>query len=405
MAGSYPQKLFGLRLSLRFIFLLFVACFNESLIMSRFPLVLCVFFCLSSLTNACSQGFQVVFPGLNGNQLIDSVAQNYRPATVLDYANSRDTLYAKILAVDEDSLRCIYSGHTLYLDPTQDPTQYVYQNGGTNGINTEHAYPQGKGADAGTNAHSDMHHLFPTRIAVNEARGDKPFAEIPDPQTQKWFLNNQVYTSIPNQNIDLYAESNNMAFEPKEASKGDIARAILYFYTVYRSQANAADPNFFDIQRAVLCQWDAQDPADSSELVKTWRIAGYQDGKPNPFVVDCTLASRSWCPELSANCLASTSPIALPELGLNVFPQPVVGEAQVYMNLPFSGKLQCSLISILGQKQIVYESDQAPSGVFIIPLNTFEFRNRNTWMGFLEVNLSGANGRARQVIPVLFSGW
>ena len=371
--------------------------------MSRFLLLNCVLFYFFPSSNAFCQGFQVVFPGLTGDELIDSVARNYRPATVLDYANSRDTLYARILAIDDDSLRCIYSGHTLYLDPTQDPTQYVFQNGGTNGMNTEHAYPQGKGAVPGTNAHSDMHHLYPTRIAVNDARADKPFAEIPDPQTQKWFLNNQVYTSIPSQNIDLYAESGSMAFEPKEASKGDIARSILYFYTVYRSQANAADPDFFNIQRAALCQWNAQDPADSAELKKTWRIAAYQDGKPNPFVVDCTLASRSWCPEVPANCLSSTKSIALPELGLRVYPQPSSGEAYLQMNLPFSGKLQGSVRSLLGQEQLVFELDHVPSGEFIIPLNTFEWRKTNTWIGFLEVNLSGANGRARQVIPVVFS--
>ncbi|MBL7806408.1 MAG: endonuclease [Saprospiraceae bacterium] len=261
--------------------------------------------CLNSLMLS-AQGFQVVFPGLNGAELIDSVASRYRPLTVLDYANARDTLYAKVLAIDDDSLRCIYSGHTLYLDPTQDPTQYIFQGGGTNGMNTEHAYPQAKGAADG-NARSDMHHLYPTRVAVNEARGNSPYTDIPDAQTQKWFIGNQLYTSIPATNIDAYSEQRSDAFEPRESVKGDLARSVFYFYTMYQAQANLADPNYFELQRNTLCQWAQQDPADSVELRKTWRIAPYQEGKPNPFVIDCTLANRCWCPDVPPNCLVQTS--------------------------------------------------------------------------------------------------
>ena len=72
---------------------------------------------------ATAQIYQPVFPNLNNPLLLDSVVAGYKPNIILDYANSRDTLYAKVLALDDDSLRCIYSGHTLYLDPTQDPTQ------------------------------------------------------------------------------------------------------------------------------------------------------------------------------------------------------------------------------------------------------------------------------------------
>ena len=283
---------------------------------------LTLFLLLLSCSRLSAQGFESVFPNLSGTELVDSVASHYRPVTVLDYANARDTLYSKVLAIDDDSVRCIYSGHILYLDPTQDPTQYVYQNGGSNGMNAEHAYPQSKGAADG-NAKSDMHHLYPVRIPVNEARGDFPYAEIPDVQTQKWFMGNQVLTSIPTVNKDAYAEFKTGAFEPRESAKGDLARSVFYFYTMYRAQANLADPNYFELQRPTLCQWAQQDPADSVELRKTWRIAPYQDGKPNPFVIDCTLASRCWCPGVSPNCLVGTdAPVAPLGGALRVWPNP-----------------------------------------------------------------------------------
>ncbi|MBC7775449.1 MAG: endonuclease [Phycisphaerae bacterium] len=309
---------------------------------------------LLSASRLSAQGFESVFPGLSGAELIDSVASHYRPNTVLDYANSRDTLYAKILAIDDDSIRCIYSGHTLYLDPTQDPTQYIYQNGGSNGMNTEHAYPQGKGAADG-NARSDMHHLYPARIPVNEARGDFPFADIPDAQTTKWFIGNQVLTSIPTTNINGYAEFKTGAFEPRESVKGDLARSVFYFYTMYRAQANLADPNYFELQRPTLCQWANQDPADSAELRKTWRIAPYQDGKPNPFVIDCTLARRCWCPGVTPNCLVSTDAPAAPfEGALRVWPNPA--NDMLFFQVETDGPATVALLDFLGRRVMIQET-------------------------------------------------
>lgn len=294
-----------------------------------------------------AQGFEHVYPGLSGAELIDSVASHYRPISVLDYANARDSLYAKVLAIDDDSIRCIYSGHTLYLDPTQDPTQYIYQNGSSNGMNTEHAYPQAKGAADG-NARSDMHHLFPARIPVNEARGDSPFADIPDAQTTKWFMGNQVLTSIPPANIDAYAEYKTGLFEPRESAKGDLARAVFYFYTMYRAQANLADPNYFELQRPTLCQWAQQDPADSTELRKTWRIAHYQEGKPNPFVIDCSLANRCWCPGVMPNCLVDTqTPISPAENTMLLWPNPA--DDQLNFQSTMESAQTISLIDLFGR--------------------------------------------------------
>lgn len=352
---------------------------------------------LSASVMAAAQGSQTVFPGLSGQQLIDSVAARYRPQTVLDYANARDTLYARILSVSDDSLRCVYSGHTLYLDPSQDPTQYIYQGGGTNGMNTEHAYPVAKGAVQGTSAHSDMHHLYPTRIAVNEARGDKPFRDIPDNMTQKWFLNNQVMSSIPAQNRDAYAELSADGFEPREVSKGEIARSVFYFYTVYRNQANTADPDFFEIQRLTLCQWDAQDPADDRELQKTWKIATYQDGKPNPYVLDCTLAHRSWCPEIPVSCQVGVHfPVSGPVLDAAILGTP--GEyIMLQVTLPAAGDLRWRLFSSVGSLLQVSETGELPAGIHILPLEP----NPTPGMQFLEITYTGRHGQTlRRTMPV-----
>ena len=373
--------------------------------MSRFALYCLLFLSICSSYNLPAQGFQLIYPATSGQALLDSLFDHYRPGTVLDYANARDTLYAKVLAVDDDTLRCIYSGHALYLDPTQDPTQYVYLNGSTLGMNTEHAYPQSKGAADG-NARSDMHHLYPARIPVNEARGDVPFLDIPDAQTQKWFVGAQVFLTMPTQNKDLYTEFRTGSFEPRESVKGDLARAIFYFYTMYRSQANLADPNFFELQRPTLCQWDAQDPADAAELTKTWRIAHYQENKPNPYIVDCTLAHRTWCPEVAANCvLGAREPIAKVNLGLRISPHPAITYSRLEMNLPFEGDIRVRVLSLMGQELAIFQADHTPAGAFTLPLDFSALGGPLGWVGFLEVKLTGAGGHVVQGVPLVVEDW
>ncbi|MBL7827842.1 MAG: endonuclease [Saprospiraceae bacterium] len=355
---------------------------------------------LMFVSSVNGQGFQTVFPGLSGGELIDSVASRYRPATVLDYTNARDTLYARVLNSQDDSIRCIYSGHTLYLDPTQDPTQYIFQNGGSNGMNTEHSYPVSKGATQGTNAYSDMHHLYPTRIAVNEARADKPFIDIPDAQTQKWFINNLVFQSIPAQNIERFAESGSDAFEPREASKGDVARSVFYFYTVYRNQANLADPAYFELQRNTLCQWNIQDPADEVELDKTWRIAAYQDHKPNPYVLDCTLASRSWCPDVQPVCLSKINDPA-EHIKARLFPQPASSHINLALTLPTEGKLTCRFMDALGRTLITTDFGSVQAGETILPLKFDQLLKNQSIAGFLEVMVQTNHQTYRTVLPLL----
>lgn len=241
-----------------------------------------------------------IHPNLQGNDLLEALVEDYKPDNVLDYSQARDTMYGIIYNV-HDSVTCVYSGHRVYLPPGADPSTAIFLNGSANGINCEHTYPQSMGAETG-NAESDMHHLFPTRAAVNTARGNDPFAEIPDNQTAKWYRFDQTVDNIPSANLDEYAEHNTGHFEPRESHKGNTARAIFYFYTMYRAEADVANPVFFESQRETLCQWHYLDPADSLEVARTWLIAGYQDGRANPFVLDCSLAARTYCPDTPGEC-------------------------------------------------------------------------------------------------------
>ncbi|MBK9336242.1 MAG: endonuclease [Lewinellaceae bacterium] len=182
--------------------------------------------------------------------------------------------------------------------------------------------------------------------------------------------------------------------------KGDIARAIFYFYTMYTAEALTADQNFFSLQRSTLCQWHDQDRADSTELVKTLRIAPYQENKPNPFVLDCTLARRMYCPELSLDCqTTSTTELEKAPLRLRVSPNPMRGAGVAEMQLPFSGDVHFRLVSMLGLEIAAWEAFNIEEGLFLFSIQAPEGLEGKLIL--LDVRLQHDGRLVRQVIPVV----
>jgi len=272
-----------------------------------------------SLSLSAQFDHEDVFPDLEGAILLDALQDNFTTPDVLSFSDARDTLFS-IIWGRNDSLECVYTGFKRYMDPDEDPTVTVFNNGTADGINTEHSYPQSKGAESG-NPRADMHHLFPTRVDINGVRASHPFEEIPDNETATWYSGDIKTNNIPNAaTIDEYSEFRPGGFEVRESFKGNIARAIFYFYTIYRDEADSADPEFFAIQQTDLCDWHFEDPVDEEEWINTFGIAKYQGDIPNPFILDCRLA-RLYCPEIDLACgLVNTEQTEL--LKPIVFPNP-----------------------------------------------------------------------------------
>ncbi|MBL7829831.1 MAG: endonuclease [Saprospiraceae bacterium] len=330
---------------------------------------------------AAQYKFQPVFPGQKGQVLLTNLVSAYKPAVVLDYSTARDTLFFRVYR-ENDSLACIYSDHKLPLPDGYDPTTVVYLNGTANGINTEHAYPQSKGAVGG--AKSDMHHLYATRGAVNEARGNLPYGESPDNQTQKWFYKTIELTSKPLVNIDLYAELNATVFEPREKVKGDLARSVFYFYTMYKAEADAADHNFFNIQKNTLCQWHLLDPVDSLEWVRNDIIAKYQGGSKNPYILDCTLPFRTFCPDYLPACDTTVdTKIVISQKELKIYPVPFSSEITICAQAEFSKAISITISDLIGR--VVLLKSTTPFGN-CIEISDEQLRNLRPGVYFLTIS-------------------
>ena len=231
----------------------------------------------------------IIGEGMNGQELLNYVVDHYKTSTTLGYGNARDVLYGIIDLREDNQLSCVYSGFTITLDVTQDPSTNAYNQG----INCEHTWPQSMGASQEPQK-SDMHHLYPCKSNVNSSRGNHPYTDIIDTETDTWYRNDYSQNTVPNEFIDQYAEKLNGAtpvFEPREDHKGNASRAMFYFYAMYQQ---AADSTFWDTQKNTLFEWHSIDPIDQEELDRTWLISSYQEGHPNPFIIDSSLARRIW---------------------------------------------------------------------------------------------------------------
>ena len=232
---------------------------------------------------------EVIGTGLYGDQLFDYLNDNYQASNTLGYNNARDIMYSMIDIKDGNQLTGVYSGYTITLDLSQDPSTNAYEQG----INCEHTWPQSLGAGSEP-MKSDMHHLFPTKSNVNSSRGNDPFDESVDSETDKWYRNDYYIQTLPTEFIDEYAEKFNPPnqederFEPREEQKGNTARAMFYFYTIY---VDVATEDFWDLQDETLIDWHFYDLPDAIEINRTNTISSYQ-GNVNPYVSDPSLVGR-----------------------------------------------------------------------------------------------------------------
>lgn len=236
---------------------------------------------------------QTLFPGVTGNALIDSIRVHFRPAEVKLYGEARDSMFMSFYYTD-GGIVCFYTGDTVFV--ARSNARILAQNAG---FNTEHIWPQSKFLGRG-NAYSDLHHLRPSRADVNQSRNNYRFAFLDPAEVTHYWRGKTMVQSRPAGELGTWSKTkqsttfDNSLFEPRDAVKGDVARAMFYFYTMYEDAALATDRDFFASQMEDLYDFHYVDPADSAEHARTLLIASIQSGKANPFVLDSTLIRRAF---------------------------------------------------------------------------------------------------------------
>ncbi|MBU1802294.1 MAG: endonuclease [Actinobacteria bacterium] len=153
--------------------------------------------------------------------------------------------------------------------------------GGVDQWNREHVWAKSHG-DFGTatGPGTDIHHLRPTDVTVNGARGNLDFDEG---GTQS--------SEAPGN----YADSD--SWEPRDAVKGDVARMVFYMSVRYEGGDGFADLEVSEQvgrrdldalghlgRLSTLLRWHEQDPPDAFERARNDAIFETWQGNRNPFV-------------------------------------------------------------------------------------------------------------------------
>ncbi len=130
---------------------------------------------------------------------------------------------------------------------------------------------------------TDLHNLFAADKSVNSARQNKHFASLPGGKA--------VVDRSPMAGGDgaLLARTSAEAWEPPDASKGEVARAALYMACMYAGRLSLVR-GFGDSPGQMgdlsdLLDWNASFPPTSRERRRNDAVERFQ-GNRNPFTDD-----------------------------------------------------------------------------------------------------------------------
>lgn len=188
--------------------------------------------------------------------------------TTLGYTIARDRMYGNIDNVG-GQVECVYTGRTATFNTRAGAT--------SNNFNCEHTWPQSKFSEADPMV-SDIHHLFPTDEAANSKRSNYPFGVV---VSSSWNTGGSKYGT---------GYGGNIVFEPRDAHKGDCARAMLYFIIRYPNNYGSfwtENP----YQDAAMRDWNKRFPPTAKSKARNNAIQQYQ-GNRNPFIDHPEFAER-----------------------------------------------------------------------------------------------------------------
>ena len=193
---------------------------------------------------------------------LDALVEDRFSARACDDYQAARTFLFLVLDNTAGSVEGVYTGATFDIGQATPDWDIV---------NTEHVWPRSDGAEAEPQE-CDLHHLFPADSTANTRRGNVPFGIVAGGEI--WSEGGSTLGEDA---------SGDPVFEPRDAVKGDIARAVLYFATRY-GDSIPIDTQL-DAQRLATFQtWHAADPPTRRDQQRSLRIAEEQ-GTANPFVV------------------------------------------------------------------------------------------------------------------------
>ena len=205
---------------------------------------------------------------LSDGELERRLRAAYAQFDAMDYNQAREELFSRV-ANHGGTVETAYTGETIRTTGIPDPDEY----------NTEHTWPRSKMKDEMGRTLSDLNHLYAAADTANKERANLPFAEVTG--RVEWSQGGSKRG----------ADKNGWkVFEPRDAHKGDAARALFYYAVIHDREIDIdAEPDGWGIgtgREATLRRWHKSvDPVDGDDESRNRAIQDVQ-GNRNPFV-DC----------------------------------------------------------------------------------------------------------------------
>lgn len=149
------------------------------------------------------------------------------------------------------------------------------------GYNREHSWPKSWFGDQAP-MNTDLFHIIPTDIYVNNRRGNYPFGEVASPS----------WVSLNGSRLGpcSWPGYTGTAFEPRDDFKGDLARNCFYMTTRYYGE-DASWPGspmtdgaqLLPWAEDMLIAWHLGDPVSTKELDRNEAVFDIQSNR-NPFI-------------------------------------------------------------------------------------------------------------------------
>ena len=210
--------------------------------------------------------------GLRGQELLEALhKKSGRGYRQYEYKEAKSMLYDSLYNF-QGKVKTIYSGlsfaksggrYAEHGDQDHDGYEDDF-------VNCEHIWPQSK-FNKDLPMVSDLHHLYPSLSVPNRMRSSYPFGEVGSSYS---------YSTISGSRLG------GDEFEPADEDKGNVARAMLYFFTRYYNRniwQKTQRHDFWDSRVSMFLEWNRLDPVDGAESARNDRIAKKQ-GNRNPFV-------------------------------------------------------------------------------------------------------------------------
>ncbi|MFB6351874.1 MAG: endonuclease I family protein [Bradymonadaceae bacterium] len=205
---------------------------------------------------------------LSDGDLEQRLRAAYKYYQAMDYDQAREEMFSRI-DNDGGTVEAVYTGEMIQTTGIPNPEEY----------NTEHTWPRSKMKNTDKPSLSDLNHLFPTDATANKKRSNLPFDEVTG--TPEWSAGGSKRG--PN-------DRGWKVFEPRDAHKGNAARALFYYAVVYNRDIDIdAERDGWGLgtgEEQTLRNWHKSvDPVNQVDRDRNKAIQNVQ-GNRNPFV-DC----------------------------------------------------------------------------------------------------------------------